>query len=265
MHALLDAAVAAARAGREEIIARLGQAGRVHTKTSAFDFASEADIAAGVAAVKAIAERLEDARFVVEEPEVYAIAGVAQGSLDDGDVWVIDPIDGTTSFLHGYPCFSTSVALLRDGQPVAAAVHNVPANETTTALAGEGSWLDGTRLAVAGAAEIADGLFITGFPYDRTVTLDRQLGVFNRIVRVAHDVRRDGSAAIDCCHVAAGRADGFWEFGLNPWDVAAGVLAIREAGGVVTDVDGSPWTPHAFGIVAANPTLHARLLEIVLG
>lgn len=265
MNQLLDTAIAAAEAGGATLRARAADFGEVHVKSSSVDFVTEADLAAGVAAVRAIAERVEGARFVVEEPEVYALAGVPEGSLDDDEVWVIDPLDGTTSFVHGYPCYSTSVAFLHDGQPLAGAVHNVPLRETTSASAGEGAWLAGVRLSVTPAASIDEALLITGFPYDRGETLEKQMRVFAQIIRVAHDVRRDGSAAIDCCHVAAGRADGFWEFGLQPWDTAAGVVALREAGATVTGIHGESWTVRSGGIIAANPELHAALAAIILG
>ena len=265
MNRLLDTAIVAAEAGGATLRARAADFGTVRVKSSSVDLVTEADLAAGVAAVRAIAERIEGARFVVEEPEVYALAGVPEGSLDDEAVWVIDPLDGTTSFVHGYPCYSTSVALLHDGQPVAGAVHNVPMRETTSASAGEGAWLDGVRLRVTAATSIDEALLITGFPYDRGEMLEKQMRVFAQLILSVHDIRRDGSAAIDCCHVAAGRADGFWEFGLQPWDTAAGVLALREAGATVTGIEGDPWTVRSAGIIAANPALHAALAAAILG
>jgi myo-inositol-1(or 4)-monophosphatase len=263
MNRLLDTAIAAAEAGGATLRAMAADFGTVRVKSSSVDFVTEADLAAGVAAVRAIAQRVEGARFVVEEPEVYALAGVPEGSLDDEEVWVVDPLDGTTSFVHGYPCYSTSVACLHDGQPTAGAVHNVPLRETTSASVGEGAWLDGVRLQVTAAASIEEALLITGFPYDRGETLDKQMRVFARIILTAHDIRRDGSAAIDCCHVAAGRADGFWEFGLQPWDTAAGVVALREAGAIVSGIRGEPWTVRSGGIIAANPVLHAALAATI--
>jgi myo-inositol-1(or 4)-monophosphatase len=156
-----------------------------------------------------------------------------------------------------------SVALRRDGQPVAGAVRNAAARETISAAVGEGATIDGTPVRCSVAATVAESLLITGFPYDRTVTLDRQLAVFTRILRTVHGVRRDGSAAIDCCHVAAGRADGFWEFALKPWDTAAGVVVLREAGALVTDMQGRPWTIATEDHIAAGPTLHPVLLEAI--
>lgn len=259
----LESAIAAARAGGAILSSRANDMGRIRTKTNRLDMVTEADIASGVAVCSTIAKRLEGARFVVEEPEVYDIAGVARGSLTDSDVWVIDPLDGTTSFVHGFPCYSVSVALLQQGEPVVGVVYNVPMNELVAARIGAGVTLDGAPIGCTHAAHIAEALIVTGFPYDREALLPRQLPVFAEVMRTVHGIRRDGSAAIDCCHVASGRADAFWEFGLQPWDTAAGVVALREAGAVITDHDGNPWTPETRNVVAGNPALHAELLDVI--
>jgi myo-inositol-1(or 4)-monophosphatase len=263
MSSTLDIARYAALAGGEVLRNRRGSLGAIRTKSSVTDLVTEVDIASGVAVVRAIAAAAPRARFVVEEPEVYALAGVDEGSLTDSEVWVVDPLDGTTSYVHGYPCYSVSVALLQDGQPVAGAVYNAAAGEMTSAARGEGATLDGRPIGCSDAETIATSLLITGFPYDRSDPLDRQLAVFTRLLRTVHGVRRDGSAAIDCCHVAAGRADGFWEFALKPWDTAAGVVILREAGADVTDMAGAPWNVETADHVAAGPRLHPVLLEAV--
>jgi myo-inositol-1(or 4)-monophosphatase len=186
------------------------------------------------------------------------------GDVRSGPCWVIDPIDGTTSFLHGYPCYSVSIALLHDGTPMAGAVYNAALGEMHSAEAGAGAFRDGERLRVSSAVAVSDALLVTGFPYDRTAPLDRQLSVLAEFLRnPVHGIRRDGSAAIDCCHVAGARCDGFWEYALKVWDVAAGVLICREAGAHVTDVDGAPWTVESDSICAANPGLHAAMLEVI--
>ncbi len=263
MESRLNAAIAAAEAGGSVLRERGGRLGSVRVKSTRFDLVTEADIASGIAVVRTIAEHIPEARFVIEEPEVYALAGVSAGDLRDDEVWVIDPLDGTTSYVHGYPCYSVSVALLRGGEPVVGAVHNAATCETSRATAGGGAWRNGARLACSDAVEFAESLMITGFPYDRTATLDRQLSVFTRLIRSVHGVRRDGSAAIDCCHVAAAEADAFWEFGLMPWDTAAGVVILREAGAVITDLEGAPWSVDSRDICAANPVLHASLLGAI--
>ncbi len=253
----------ASLAGGDVLRSRARDIGAVRTKSSANDLVTEVDIAAGVAVVRSIAARLPRARFVVEEPEVYALAGVDQGSLTDPEVWVIDPLDGTTSYVHGYPCYSVSVALLRDGQPAAGSVYNAAADEMTCAKTGDGATLDGAAIHCSDADSIDRALLITGFPYDRTVTLDRQLLVLTHMLHHVHGIRRDGSAAIDCCHVASGRADGFWEFALKTWDTAAGVIILRESGALVTDFAGNPWTVDTADHVAAGPRLHPLLLEAI--
>lgn len=261
---LLETARSAALAGAAEVAAASCDARAARTKSSPVDLVTEADIASGVAACSAIVDVLPDARFVVEEDEVYDLAGVARGALTDQEVWVIDPLDGTTSFVHGYPFYSISVALLRHGEPVLGVVHNIPGKETFAAARGLGATLEDNPIRVSTRARLEDALLMTGFPYDRGETLDRQLAVFSTLMRTIHGVRRDGSAALDLCHVAAGRADGFWEFGLSPWDTAAGLVILEEAGGELTDVYGRQWSHDSgTGIVAANPRLHAHLLEVV--
>jgi myo-inositol-1(or 4)-monophosphatase len=263
VHEPLQTALRGALAGARVLRERARDAGAVTTKSSAVDLVSEADVASGVAVVEAIVVDDPQARFVVEESEVYGLADVTPGALRDDEVWVVDPLDGTTSFVHGFPFYSVSVALLREGTPEVGVVHSVPADETFAAARGLGATLDGTPLACSKEPALDRALLMTGFPYDRGETLTRQLEVFGRFMKVIHGVRRDGSAALDLCHVAAGRADGFWEFGLSAWDTAAGALVAEEAGALVTDFDGAPWTPDTRDVAAANPELHARILEVV--
>lgn len=253
----------AARTAGALLASRAGRPGRTGTKSSDVDMVTEVDIAAGVQVVNVLLAGDAGATFLVEEPEVYGLTGAPEGTLDDPAVWVVDPIDGTTSFIHGYPTFSVSIARIEHGEPVLGVVYNVPADELFAGAKGTGSTLDGVRLRASEARTISRSLLITGFPYDRGAALDRQLAVFSAIIRDVHGIRRDGSAAVDCCHVAAGRADGFWEYGLKPWDTAAGVLIAREAGCVVTGIDGSPWTPATPDIVVAGPTLHPVLLAAI--
>lgn len=263
MDRLLATAEAAARAGGRVLAERVGKLGSVRTKSSTVDMVTDVDIAAGVAVVESILATDPTARVIVEEPEVYGPTGAATGALDDPEVWVIDPLDGTTSYIHGYPCYSVSVACLRDGRPVAGAVYNASRGEMTSAAEGSGATLDGVPIRVGSVATVPEALLITGFPYDRTVTLDRQLAIFNRMIRIVHGIRRDGSAAIDLSLVASGRADGFWELALQPWDIAAGVVILREAGAAVTDLSGADWTYSTTDVVAANPRLHAELLKLI--
>lgn len=269
MHSELRAAREAARAGADAIVARGRDMGRIRSKDTETDMVTDTDLAAGVAAANAVLAYDSGARFVIEESEVYGLTGATEGSLHDGDTWVIDPLDGTTSFVHDYPTYSVSVALLRDGRPVVGATYNVPADELASAAVGEGAWRqragETERIQCTGVSRLAQALLITGFPYDRGALLDHQLDCLKRFLRSpVHGIRRDGSAAVDCCHVAGGRADGFWEFGLKPWDMAAGVVILGEAGARVTGVDGEPWTPESTGIIAANPALHELMSQVIV-
>lgn len=264
MRDALETAKVAALAGGRVLESMRDNMGVVRAKSSAIDFVTEADVASGVAVVRAIMDRDPHARFVVEEAEVYDLLGAVQGVIGDGDVWVVDPLDGTTSFIHGYPTYSVSVALVRGLDPVAGAVYNAAAGEMNAAALGLGATRNGVPVHVAGAATVQDALVITGFPYDRGAPLDVQMTVLAAFLRApVHGMRRDGSAAIDCCHVAGGRADGFWEYALKPWDMAAGVVICREAGGLVTDVTGRPWSAASDSILAANPVLHADMLALI--
>jgi myo-inositol-1(or 4)-monophosphatase len=261
---LLDIAVLAAQKGGRVIESRVADMGEVRSKSASSDLVTDTDVASGVAICSAIEERAPGARFVCEEEEVYELAGVARGALDDSEVWVIDPLDGTTSFVHSYPCYSVSVACLRDGVPVAGAVYNAALHEMNAGALGLGATRDGTPLRVTDTETVDQALMITGFPYDRARPMDAAIGVLSTFLRnPVHGIRRDGSAATDCCHVAGARADGFWEFNLKPWDVAAGIIIAREAGARITDTDGTEWTPTSDGICCANPTLHAEMLAVI--
>ncbi|PKQ29743.1 MAG: inositol monophosphatase [Actinobacteria bacterium HGW-Actinobacteria-10] len=265
MSDVLKIAQEAARAGAAVIAAAGRDIGAVRVKASLTDVVTETDIAAGVAIVRSIMAADPNATFVIEEDEVYGLTDCIQGELDAPEVWVIDPLDGTTSFVHGFPCYSVSVALLRDGEPIAGAVLDVSRQELYSAAVGQGAHRDGAAIQCGATETLIGSLLVTGFPYDRGEPLTRQLAVLGDFLRApVHGMRRDGSAAIDCCHVASGRADGFWEFGLKPWDMAAGVVICREAGARVTGIEGEPWTPKSTGIIVANPALHSAMREVIL-
>ena len=180
--------------------------------------------------------------------------------------WVIDPLDGTTNFAHGYPVACVSIALLRRGRPVLAGIQDPFRQERFLAEAGQGAWLNGRPLRVSAPRRLAQSLLITGFPYDRGRRSRFYTEFYRSFMVRCHDVRRSGSAALDLAWVAAGRADGFWEFGLSPWDVAAGLLLVREAGGKVTDFQGRPWRElREFGrqTLATNGRIHAAMLRVI--
>jgi myo-inositol-1(or 4)-monophosphatase len=178
-----------------------------------------------------------------------------------GLVWIVDPLDGTTNFLHDYPQYAVSIAAALDGVLEAAVVADVTRECLYGAVRGKGAWLGSTQLRVSTIGDPEKALLGTGFPFKHLDRLESYLEQFRRILPATSGVRRAGSAALDLADVAAGRLDGFWELMLAPWDVSAGILLIREAGGVVTDLTGREIGVEHSGIVAGNPAMHAWLLE----
>lgn len=178
-------------------------------------------------------------------------------------LWVIDPLDGTTNFLHGYPAYAASVAVAHRGELVAGAVVDGVTGMGWWAWRGGGAWRDGERIGVSGIERLDHALIGTGFPFKVLEYLPEYLEQFEAVVRNTSGVRRGGAAALDLCHVADGRLDGFWELWLAPWDIAAGTLIIREAGGVVTTPKGGGDVRAAGALVAGNPTIHAELLPLL--
>lgn len=178
-------------------------------------------------------------------------------------VWVVDPLDGTTNYLHGYPQFAVSIAVVVSGELTVGVVADVARNVLYHASSGGGAWCGDTRLKVSSIETPAVALIGTGFPFRTPELLPRYLRQFAAITRSVSGIRRAGAAALDLVDVALGRFEGFWELSLAPWDVAAGTLIIREAGGVITDADGSPDVLKHGSIVAGNPPIHAWLRTMV--
>ena len=185
------------------------------------------------------------------------------GALGTGLVWVVDPLDGTTNFLHRFPYYAVSIGAVLDGVPIVGVVRHVPPGIRYHAVRGGGAWQDGARLAVSRVAEPKHALIGTGFPFKYVHLLPRYQRQFAAVMSRAAGVRRPGSAALDLCDVAAGRYDGFWELVLAPWDVAAGTLIVREAGGRVTGLLGEDDVIRHGPIVAGNPAIHAWLLGVL--
>ncbi len=177
-----------------------------------------------------------------------------------GYQWIIDPLDGTTNYAHGYPCFSVSIALEFENEIITGVVYDPMRDELFSAQKGKGARLNEKKIAVSGIDTLLKSLLSTGFPYDRKVSEKNNMEYFHRLLMASQEVRRDGSAALDLCSVAAGRFDGFWELKLKPWDVAAGSLIVREAGGTVTDLAGGPFDLHAEEILASNGRIHAAMV-----
>jgi myo-inositol-1(or 4)-monophosphatase len=177
--------------------------------------------------------------------------------------WVIDPLDGTTNFLHGLHPFAISIALMEYDEPVAGIVYEVTGNETFSAWKGGGAWLNGQAIQVSKATRLADSLVATGFPYSDFAHLDDYMRCLTYLCKHTHGIRRLGSAAIDLAYVACGRFEVFYEYGLHPWDVAAGIIIVREAGGKVSDFSGIEKNLNGNEILAANNSVFSETLEIV--
>ncbi len=175
--------------------------------------------------------------------------------------WYVDPLDGTTNFAHGYPCFCVSLGLLEDGEPLVGVVYNPVNRELFTAARGEGAYLDQKRIRVSPVERLAKALLATGFPSQKR-TENPNIHYYWEYTLRSHGVRRDGSAALDLCAVACGRFDGFWEFGLKSWDTAAGMLLVREAGGTVTNFSGRPYHPGDADILASNSRIHSEMQQV---
>jgi myo-inositol-1(or 4)-monophosphatase len=246
------AAEAALRAGKIQR-ARYGQDVDVEHKGS-IDLVTAVDRACEDAILETLRERHPDHDVVAEES--------GRDRKGSPYVWYVDPLDGTTNFAHSYPVFSASVALTKDGHAVAAAVYDPMRDELFTGERGRGAYLNGRPLRTTGETELIRSLLITGFPYDVHDHPER-VDLFRRFVTTARGVRRGGSAAIDLCYVAAGRADGFWEEVLNPWDYLAGALLVEEAGGRVSRFDDAPIGVEKGELLATNGPLHPAMLAVL--
>ena len=216
---------------------------------------TEADLASEKMIVEKIRSHYPKHSILAEE------SGAA--TIDDSVwKWIIDPLDGTTNYAHGYPCFCVTLALEHAGEIVVGATFDPTREEMFSAEKGNGATLNGRRIRVSETEKLCDALLVTGFPYNAREREDFARH-FTGFTRKARGIRRDGSAAIDMAYVACGRFDGFWEEGLNPWDVAAGVLLIEESGGRVSYYDDSKFSVYKPPICASNTLIHAEMLEVL--
>jgi myo-inositol-1(or 4)-monophosphatase len=253
---MLHIAVEAAKEAGKFLKHSLGRVKRIETKggeernlVSEIDKASEAKI---IGMIKRHYPR-------------HAILAEESGSVDTASEykWVIDPLDGTTNFLHGVPIFCVTIGIERKGELVAGVVYDPNLDELFVAEQGAGASLNGRPLRVSRTSALIESLLVTGFPYDIAKNPDNAVQRFVDMLMEARGIRRLGSAALDLSYVAAGRFDGFWEVNLNPWDMAAGVLFIREAGGVVTDFAGAPSSIYKKQVVATNGIIHEAMLRVL--
>ncbi len=240
------------------LIDRLGRAQVSHKGD--IDLVTEADLAAE----KLIIERIRShyPRHAILAEESGLSAGVTAVSTENQWKWIIDPLDGTTNYAHGYPCFCVSIAVEHSGAIEIAVVYDPTRDELFASEHGQGATLNDRRVHVSGVEDLNRAMLCTGFPYNvrERPNFARD---FTNFTMQAQAVRRDGAAALDLAYVACGRFDGFWEDGLNPWDTAAGVLLIEEAGGRVTDYQGAPLDIYKPKVLASNGLIHAEMLRVL--
>ena len=249
----LQVASAAAREAGTVLKKQFGAATNVKKK-GRIDLVTDSDLQAEKIILEMISAHFSSDHVIAEESG-------SRGASSER-TWLIDPLDGTTNFAHGFPFFAVSIALEFRGNIVLGIVYNPHLEEYFEAVKGSGAFLNGRPIAVSKTREINDSLLATGFPYDIQDHTEDVLHLFGRMIKKAQGVRRPGSAALDLCYVACGRIDGFWEKGLQPWDTAAGTIIVKEAGGMLATYRGSDYSPYEKSVVAANPDLLVDMLRI---
>jgi myo-inositol-1(or 4)-monophosphatase len=249
----LEAAVEAAREAGAVLLAEFDRPQKIGYKGEV-DLVTEADRRAEEVIVARLRSRFPRHAIVAEE-------GTSRDAAAAGYCWYVDPLDGTTNFAHGYPCFCVSIGLMQGDDLLLGVIFDPIRNEIFTAAQGEGAFLNQRRIRVSSVERLATSLLATGFPSHKR-TQNPNIHYYWDFTLRSHGVRRDGSAALDLAGVACGRFDGFWEFGLKPWDTAAGVLLVREAGGIVTDFAGRPYRPGGEELLASNQHIHAEMQEV---
>ena len=253
---MIQTAIDAAREAGAFLVSRLGKIKTIERKKG-----QETNL---VTDIDRESERMIISRIRTSYPS-HAILGEEGGHLasDSDTCWVIDPLDGTTNYTHSFPIFSVSIGIQHKGELVAGVVYNPVADELFSAERGSGSFLNGERLHVSEVDTLIKSLLVTGFPYNVRENPYNVVQHFQQFLMEAQGVRRLGSAALDLCYIAAGRLDGYWEVTLQPWDKAAGIVIVREAGGCVTDFLGHPPDFHNPNTLASNNKIHEQMLEVL--
>lgn len=255
----LEFAVGIARAAGDVLSRYAGREKHIELKGRA-NLVTVADRESEALIVGAIQRRYPAHSVLAEESGL--VAARAEKATPCGR-WIIDPLDGTTNYAHQFPVYSVSIAFELDGVVQCGVVFDPVRNELFQAARGAGAWLNGQPIRVSDVEALPDGLLLTGFPYGFRERIDEALGLFGEFLHRSQAVRRAGSAALDLCYVAAGRADGFWELDLNPWDTAAGVVILAEAGGRVSDFDGLEYSIEGKAILASNGRIHEEMLGAI--
>ncbi len=258
MRDFLEVAMQAARAAGAILLEEAGRPVEISYKGDV-DLVTQAD-RRSESEILGILRREFPLHAIVAE-ESGSSGGAPVGEAAARWVWYVDPLDGTTNFAHGYPCFCVSISLADAGEPVIAVVFDPTRDELFTARRGAGALLNGRAIHVSPVASLSRGLLATGFPAHKRMQNPNIHYYWDFTLR-SHGVRRDGSAALDLCSVACGRFDAFWEFGLKPWDTAAGILLVEEAGGMVTEMDGGPYALGGKSTLASNGAIHHQMIHV---
>lgn len=263
MQPLLNIAIRAARRAGEVIVRGMNRVHRLEVRAKGQnDFVSEIDTQAEAAIIEIVRRSYPDHAILAEES---GHSGGRSAEHESEFTWIIDPLDGTTNYLHGFPQFAVSIGIQRRGRMEHGVVYDPLRQELFTASRGEGAQLDGRRIRVSAHVGLERALIGTGFPYRANLQwLDAYMEMFKAVTRATAGIRRPGAAALDLAYVAAGRLDAFWEFGLSPWDTAAGALLITEAGGLIGSLTGAEYRQQEH-IVAGTPKVYAPLLELLSG
>ena len=255
MREILELAITIARETGSLQRERFAEPRQIETKSSAIDLVTDVDRASDQLVLEYITSQRPDDEILIEE------TGAHEGR--SGLRWIVDPLDGTTNYAHGFPHFAVSIAVEREGVRELGVIYDPMKDELFSARRGRGALLNGKPIAVSPVGELERALLATGFAYDVHRAKFDNLDYFARFIKRAQAVRRAGSAALDLAYIACGRFDGFWELELHPWDVAAGLLLIDEAGGTSSDLAGGPVPASGNRLVASNGRLHPQLLEVL--
>ena len=235
------------------VLKNLNSIRKISYKKGDFNLVTNVDHEVEALLLKGIISKYPNHSIIAEESGIHSKNPTYQ--------WFIDPIDGTTNFAHGYPCFCISIGFAIKNTLEFGLIKNPVTNELYTAKRNKGARLNGKPISVSKIKNLKTSLLVTGFPYDRKTSKMNNFDNFCKLTLLTQGVRRDGAAAMDLCYVASGKLDGFWELKLSPWDVAAGVLILKEAGGKITDYDGKPYNVYKSEIVATNGFIHKELIK----
>lgn len=263
----LSTGIKAARLAGKLILDNLGKISKDDVSTKqASDFVTRVDKESEQLIIDTIKKVFPHHLFLAEESaKDIKTEGYYWYEPSDSYRWIIDPLDGTTNYIHGYPVFSVSIALVYSGEIISGVIFDPPRNDLFTAEKGKGAFLNNRQIKVSAVNDLKHGLITTGFPFRQKNMIDPYLHLFKNIFYRVSDIRRAGSAALDLAYLAAGRCDGFFEIGLSPWDIAAGSILIKEAGGIITDFGGGADYLLSGNIVAGPPALHTEILKEVKG